>query len=713
MRGQITRSHLERKAIVYIRQSTAAQVMEHGESTRRQYALVDRAVALGWPRGAVEVLDEDQGVSGAGVEGRTGFARMAHDVAHGKVGAIFALEVSRLSRSSDDWRRLLTLCALAEVVVVDEDAVFDPADDNDKEVLEVKGWMSEKELRWLGLRLTGARRKKASRGALHLQIPTGYIWTERGLMLDPDEAVQRAVRLVFERYEVEPSAWAVVRWARETGLSFPTRHWHADGTTDVTWKPLGVSRLHDMLRNPIYAGAYVYGRRPQKTMLVDGEVRRVRVAGRDPDQWAVRIEGAHDGYITWEAYVKHQQKLFANHSRYGGVSKGAPREGAALLTGLVLCGRCGRRMMPAYHAYRSPYYAYVCRGDKNGAQTVCWSVSGATIDRAVTSLLLETVAPEELELCLAVEQKVDQDAATLDRQWRARIEQATFEAKHAERRYKAVDPDNRVVARTLEREWEQRLRELAELEQAHAKAKQEHHVELSDDDRAKVRALARDLPAVWHAPTTLAADRKAMLRLVIEAIALSPVDVPRRSTHVKVQWHSGAVTELDVPRPDRRTRHRTPPEAVERIRALVKGEDLSDEKIAERLNAEGMKTGVGKSWNGWAVRWARVHAKIYRSDEDCPQNRPVPERHRDGRYSLAGAAKRFGVSVAVVYKWVKRGLVPAKLERYGAHPAIWWLRIDRAAAARLAREAERSPRRRRGAAASHRRRRPQGHRRVA
>jgi DNA invertase Pin-like site-specific DNA recombinase len=284
MRGKITRSHLERRAVVYIRQSTVAQVLEHGESTRRQYALVDRAVALGWVREAVDVIDEDQGLSGASAERRTGFARLAHAVAHGEVGAIFAVEVSRLSRSSEDWWRLLALCALADVVVVDEQTTYDPADSDDKLLLDLKGTMSEAELHWLGLRLTGARQSKARRGALHVHVPTGYIWTDRGMVIDPDEAVQRAVRLVLERYDIEPSAWAVVRWARETGVLLPTRRWHAGGTTDVTWRSLGISRLHDMLSNPIYAGAYVYGRRQEKTMLVDGQIRRVRITGRDPDQ---------------------------------------------------------------------------------------------------------------------------------------------------------------------------------------------------------------------------------------------------------------------------------------------------------------------------------------------------------------------------------------------------------------------------------------------
>jgi len=269
-------------------------------------------------------------------------------------------------------------------------------------------------------------------------------------------------------------------------------------------------------------------------------------------------------------------------------------------------------MRPAYNPTHGPlYFLYMCGGERDRAQGICWTVPGQPIDRAVESLLLGTVVPEELELCLAVEREVGRQAEALDRQWRARLEQAAYEARHAERRYKAVDPDNRVVARTLEREWEQRLRELAELEQSHAQAKREHRVDLSDEDRAKIRALARDLPAVWRAPTTQHADRKTMLRLVVEAVALSPVEVPRRMTHVRVQWRSGAVTDLDVPRPDRRAQTRTPVDAQQRIREMVE-HGMSDEEIAARLNAEGRKTGKSKAWNVWAVRWARAHSKIDR-----------------------------------------------------------------------------------------------------
>ena len=281
MRAKVSASHLERPAYVYVRQSTMAQVIQHGESTHRQYALAERAEALGWSRESIEVIDDDLGCSGASTEGRTGFTRLVDDVAHGRVGAVLAIEVSRLARSSQDWHRLLSLCAIAETVVIDENAIYDPANTDDKLMLDIKGTMSEAELHWLGLRLRHALQSKARRGELRVQPPTGYVWTEKGLDLDPDEGIQRAVRLVFERFTVEPSAQAVLRWVRETGMSFPTVRRYADGTREVEWKPLSMSRLYDVLHNPTYAGVYTYGRKPCRRILEDGEIRKTRSNGAE------------------------------------------------------------------------------------------------------------------------------------------------------------------------------------------------------------------------------------------------------------------------------------------------------------------------------------------------------------------------------------------------------------------------------------------------
>jgi DNA invertase Pin-like site-specific DNA recombinase len=453
MRAKVGPAHLQRQAFVYVRQSTTTQVFEHKESTKRQYALADRAVALGWPREAVEIIDEDQGMSGASTEGRSGFARLVDAVAHGQAGAVLAVEVSRLARSSVDWQRLMSLCAVAQVPVIDEQTIYDPADKDDKLLLDLKGTMSEAELHWLGLRMNGARQSKARRGELRFLVPTGYEWREGRLALDPDEAVQRAIRVLFDRFTVEPSAWAVVRWARRTGYLMPTRRWFSDGSSQLEWKLLGRSRLYEILRNPIYAGVYVYGRRPSRKQLVNGEIRVVREPGRDPAKWPVRIDGSHPAYLSWEAFMRNQEKLRQNHTARGGASQGPPREGEGLLSGLLVCGRCGHRMITGYGSSRKRRWYYQCPGrSRDKGENICWSAAGPILDEAVEKLFLETMVPSELDLSLAVDREVDKQAQSLEQQWRSRLEQAAYEARRAERRYKAVDPENRVVARTLERE---------------------------------------------------------------------------------------------------------------------------------------------------------------------------------------------------------------------------------------------------------------------
>ena len=384
MREKLSASHLSRRAYVYVRQSTAAQVFEHSESTKRQYALVERAVALGWEREAVEIVDEDLGRSAASTEGRSGFGRLVDAVVGGEAGGILAIEVSRLARSSEDWQRLISLCTVAQVAVIDESTIYDPGAPDDKLLLDLKGTMSEAELTWLGLRLTGARRSKARRGELRLPAPTGYVWGENGYELDPDEAVRGAVRLAFERFALESSAWAVVRWAREGGLLFPTRRGQRDGISEVRWKPLGITRLSDMLHNPVYAGVYVFGRRRERKALLEGQIRRVREASRDPARWPVRIEGAHEGYISWEAFVRNQEKLRQNVRSMGGVTAGAPREGPALLSGLVLCGRCGRRMRTTYRGAGRGSWRYGCPGDSDHGEPVCWSLPGGPKPPGIT-----------------------------------------------------------------------------------------------------------------------------------------------------------------------------------------------------------------------------------------------------------------------------------------------------------------------------------------
>jgi DNA invertase Pin-like site-specific DNA recombinase len=682
MSEKLCSAQLERRAFVYVRQSTGTQVLHNTESTRRQYALVERAVQLGWPREAIEVVDEDQGKSGKSAEGRRGFGRIAKAVADGEAGGVLAVEVSRLARCSDDWRRLLRLCGVAGVAVADEQAIYDPAQADDKLLLDLKGTMSEAELHWLGLRLRGAQRQKARRGELRLSAPTGYVWGGHGFVLDPDEAVQRALRLVFARFRVEPSAWALARWARAEGVQLPTRN-ACGSAAEPSWQPATVSHLYRLLHNPVYAGAYVYGRRPEQERIIDGQIRRVRESGSDPERWPIVRHGAHPGYITWEEYLQNQEKLRQNIARMGNPHLSAPREGPALLGGLLVCGRCGRQMRPHYASRGTNYFAYVCPGERDRTGVSCWTVPGPAIDAAVEDLFLRTMVPAELDVTLAVEGEVEQQAEDLDAAWRARREQAAYRARNAERRYKAVDPDNRVVARTLEREWEEALRALDEVEQAHERARRERHVPLTPEDRARIRALAQDLPRVWRAKTTTVADRKAMLRLAIEAIALQPVEVPRRVTTVRVQWQGGDVDELQVPRPDfRQAAPRVSEFVLARVREFAGG-GLDNEQIAERLNAEGVPTSRGQPWNRWSVKWARRRAGIPPACPDHAHPGPLPDRHPDGRYSVAGAARHLGLPAHVLRHWMRRGLVTASRADFEGHRNAWWVELDDATTNRL------------------------------
>ena len=643
---------------------------------------LDFAVALGWTRTAVEIVDEDQGKSGSSTQGRDGFARLAHDVAHGKVGAIFALEVSRLARSSQDWQRLLSLCAVALVVVIDEQTVYDPSHRDDKLLLDLKGAMSEQELHWLSLRMAGGRLNKARRGESYMNPPAGYIWGGSGFALDPDESVRAVVELIFARFAVEPSARAVLRWARTTGVLMPAR----DRTSsEVVWRPLGNNRLNNILHNPVYAGAYVFGRRPVKTVLVDGEIRKVRVRLEEPSEWPVRIDKAHPAYITWETYMSNQDKLRQNVSHARGATRGAPREGSALLGGVVICGRCGLRMSARYRSRtsRMPNWIYTCYGEHSSGGPTCWSVAGRAIDRAVEQLFLETMVPDELDLSLAVEGEVQQQAEALEKSWRARIEHARYEARRAERRYKAVDPDNRVVARTLESDWEQRLQDLDVVEQQYADARRQSRVELTPQDRSRIRQLARNLPAVWSAPTTIPADRKGMLRLVIEAITVKPVDVPKRTTKLLIQWTSGAVSELTLARPDKGEYRTHDPEVVQRLRELAAA-GLRDDEIARQLDSDGLRTGSDLAWKEDLVRQARRARGIPRVARDRPRMHPLPHQHPDGRFSLPGAMARFDATENIVRRWIAQGLVTATRADFGTHRNVYWLDIDEVTAARLA-----------------------------
>jgi len=676
MSEKILPTHLQRRAAIYLRQSTLKQVRVHQESTQRQYGLRERALQLGWSPGSIDTLDEDLGQSGSSASWRPGFQRLAEAVAHGQVGAVFALEVSRLARSSADWHRLLELCGLADVVIVDEQSVYSPRDYNDRLLLGLKGTMSEAEQYWMRLRLEGGRLSKARRGELYLRPAVGYEWDAAAhrFRFDPDERVQRAVRLVFEYFRLEGSAYAVGRRLARGGLLLPTR----EGTTgELRWVQPRPSLVLRMLHNPVYAGAYVFGRSEERMGLVDGQVRRRLKRHFPQSAWKTCLREHHPGYIGWEEYMANQRKLEDNRTTHQvGNGKSAARNGLALLQGLVLCGRCGHPMGTQYGGTR-PRGKYLCLSRRLDKGVVCFSVAARGVDAAVARLFLETVQPPEVDLSLAVLHEAERQGREVDLQWKARLERARYEVRLAERRYKAVDPDNRVVARTLEREWNERLREAEEVEQEYERVRQRQKLQLSEEDRARILKLARNLPAVWNAETTTHAERKNLLRMLVRAVTLTPVEVPKRQTRVQVLWHTGAVSEVIVARPSRFEAHATPPRAITRIGEGLDRKD-SDEEIAEALNQEGMRTGMGCLWNARAVRRVRYAEGMHRAS---PKSRLAPRRRADGMYSLQGVSAHLGVVPAVVRQWLRIGLLEAA-EGGGTGRTMWFV-LDRATLARL------------------------------
>jgi len=669
---KVTRAHVGRRAVVYLRQSTMKQVHEHRESTARQYGLSRRAEDLGWAADRVELIDEDLGHSGATTDRRSGFKRLAEDVSHGRVGVILALEVSRLARSSADWHQLLDLCGWADVLIADEQGVYAPNDPNDRLLLGLKGQMSEAERYWMRLRLHGAKLNKARRGELWLRAPTGYVWDPAAcrLQLDPDEEVQRAVRLIFERFRIDGTAGLVRSYFIDHGLSLPT----CRPGCEVVHKPPHPKTVLGILHSPIYAGAYVYGRREARTAFVDGELRRGYLAKLPMEAWKVFIPDRHPAYISWEEFLSNQDKLESNRNpRQEPPAAGAARKGKALLQGLVLCGRCGYRMSVMQGGKNVPRYICSAPIQHGLSKKACWSVSAGAIDSAVAGLFLEAAQPPEVELSLAVTREVQRQAGELEQQWKLRLERARYEARLAERRYMAVDPDNRVVARTLENAWEDKLRELESLEEAYDRARRIERVELSDADRREILALASDLPRVWEAPTTMNVQRKQLLRLLVQQVSLTPVEVPQRTTLVQVLWHTGATTEITVDRPRYAAGKAAPGEAVERIRELA-GQDWSDGEIAEDLNRLGMVSATGRPWTKGIVRGVRKRRDI-RRPYTAASGKRLPALRADGLLSVRGVAERFGVTERKVRSWVQAGrLTPA--EGGGVRRRPLWFKID-------------------------------------
>ncbi len=640
-------SHLARTAYVYVRQSSHRQVRENTESTRRQYALGDRARALGWPPEAVEVIDCDQGMSGARIADRPGFQRLMSEVTMGRAGIVLSLEVSRLARNCSDWHRLVEVCALTETLILDQDGLYDPTSTNHQLVLGIKGLLSAVELRILRARMREALLAKASRGELKIGLPVGFVYDERDrVRLHPDAQVRGAVQLLFETFRRTGTAGATVKHFRDHALLFPRPARPGSRSAEVVWRPLELGTVVRVLHNPRYAGAFVYGRRRSEKRPTGGyRTRKV-----EPDQWHALVREAHEGYIDWDEFVRNEQQLHRSALAYGLENRRTPpREGPALLQGLAVCGVCGARMTVRYHdraAGLVPDYQCIT-GRLHGRRPVCQVIPGGAIDRAVGERLVEAMTPKAIELTLAVQAQLRERRDQADGLRQMQVERARHEAEAARRRYMLVDPDNRLVADTLEAEWNEKLRAVA---QARDEAERHRKAEEADLDRAtreRIESLAHDFHAVFNDPRTSHKDRKRMAQLLIEDVTLLKSD----QLHVHVRFKGGATDSLALPLPRNFFRDRlTRPDVVARVDHWL-GRCDDDHQVAAKLEAEGLRTGAGNSFDADAVRWIR-----YSHGLKTPQERLLDS----GMLTIDQMATRLGLGPTTVRNMARQGRLVAR-----------------------------------------------------
>jgi DNA invertase Pin-like site-specific DNA recombinase len=599
--GKVTAEHLKKTAYLYIRQSTLRQVFENTESTQRQYALRQRAVVLGWPTERIEIIDCDQGQSGASTGEREGFQKLVAEVGLGKAGIVMGLEVSRLARNCADWHRLLEICALSGTLILDEDGLYDPAHFNDRLLLGLKGTMSEAELHVLKARLRGGILSKAQRGELKMPLPVGLVYDPlQRIVLDPDKQVQNTLRHFFETFRRTGAGWATVQAFAKEGLKFP-RHGQA-GSGQLIWEPLRHSKALDTLHNPRYAGAFCFG----KSRTWKDPQGRWHCVNLPREQWAILIKDAHPGYISWEEFEENQKRLQHNQqARAIERQSGPPREGPALLQGLVICGKCGRRMTLRYHqrgGRLSP--DYVCQKQcVEECRPLCQNVPGGVVDDALSALIVDSISPLALEVALNVQQQLQERLAEADRLRRQVVERAQYEAEQARIRYMRVDPNNRLVADTLEALWNDKLRQA---HQEYEKQRQNAQRTISQEQKAQILVLAEDFPRLWRDPATSDRDRKRMARLILEDVTLKR---DQTLITVQVRFKGGATKVLSLPIPPTVGELRkTKAVIVAEIDRLL--ERCTDSEVAAELNKKGWRSSTNQPFSRWIIYQLRTGHKL-------------------------------------------------------------------------------------------------------
>ncbi len=641
---KITARHLSRQAMLYVRQSTLHQVLENTESTARQYGLRERAIALGWETSRIVVIDQDLGQSGASVVDRLGFQRLVAEVGLGHVGLVMGLEVSRLARSSLDWHHLLEICTMTGTLILDEDGLYDPATFNDRLLLGLKGTMSEAELHVLQARLKGGILHKASRAALKVPLPVGLTYAEdQSVILNPDAQIQQAVRLLFATFKRTGSAWATVRYFRDQGLLFPRRVRTGPHAGEIHWMPLQHNAVLKALRNPRYAGAFCFGR-THSIKHADGSLH---IQTLPQEQWLFLLREVHAGYLTWEEYESNLAQLRANRQAHGEDRRhGPPREGPALLQGLVICGRCGNRMTVRYHDVKDGkrlYPEYLCQKEhvEEGDDKRCQRLLGAALDTAIADLLLAQLTPLAIETSIQIHEELHAQVQEAGRLRAQQVERARYAAELAQRRFLRVDPENRLVADVLEADWNARLRELAEVQEQAERQQEAEQRKLSALEQQAIADLVEDFPRVWKDSRTSDRDRKRMVRWLLEDVTvLRQEDVI--TAHVR--FKGGATHTITVPVGRGRC---SSPELIALIDQLL--ETYTDAEMAEQLNERGWRTYEGKPFSA-----ARV-VSLRRYHQLKTHGTRLSER---GLLSVEEAASAYGVCQQTLMAWGRAGLLP-------------------------------------------------------
>jgi DNA invertase Pin-like site-specific DNA recombinase len=660
--SKVQRWHLDRLALVYVRQSSPQQVLEHRESRLRQYALVDYAIALGWPADRVQVIDDDQGQSGRDAENRAGFQRLLAEVAIDHVGIVLSLEMSRLARSDKDWHHLLEVCGIFGTLVADQDGVYNSADPNDRLLLGLKGMISSVELQTMRNRLEKGKLSKAARGELFLDVPVGYVKTPTGeLTLDPDEQVRAVVALIFDQFEELGSVYAVYRYLLQNGIRVGIRPHDGSHRGELEWRRPCLPTLYRMFHHPYYAGTYAYGRcqiGPKRQ-----HTNRSRKARKSVpmDEWKAVVPDRVPAYITWEQYERNQERLRQNSSRWE--TTGAARQGAALLGGLVFCGRCGIRMQVRYTGTQMGRYDCV-RHLRHGHERQCRGLQASGLDELVTQQLLRALEPAALELSLGAVEDLQRERKRLALHWQQQLERARYEAQQAERRYRAVDPENRLVARTLEQQWEQALRDERQRQEEYDRFLQQRPLELTDSDKDRIRALASDLPALWQSTATSAVERKEILRCLVERVVVG-VQGNTEIVDVAIHWTGGFVSQHQIERPVAGYQQmRDYDRLVQRLRELHEAGYPAGE-VAERLNQEGFHpTGRRKTFSAMTVRQLLSRWQL------GGERRETVVLGRN-EWWLSDLARTLKVSAATVRRWIARGWIHCRRSPQHGYHLLW------------------------------------------